>query len=90
MKGHKLGTVTSFNPVALRIAKTLWSFGCSECNRVKYLAAIDTDEGSKLPRIAQAIAALTKLMPIWIENNKSLGFKVQLMLHFYTPVSHRP
>ena len=25
----------SFHPIALRIAKTLWSFGCSECNRVK-------------------------------------------------------
>ena len=23
------------NPIALRTAKTLWSFGCSECNRVK-------------------------------------------------------
>ena len=23
-----------FNPIALRTAKTLWSFGCSECNRV--------------------------------------------------------
>ena len=24
------------NPIALRTAKTLWSFGCSECNTVKY------------------------------------------------------
>ena len=24
-----------FNPLALRMAKTLWSFGRSECNRVK-------------------------------------------------------
>ena len=24
-----------FNPIALRMAKTLWSFGHSECNRVK-------------------------------------------------------
>ena len=24
-----------FNPVVLRTAKTLWSFGCSECKRVK-------------------------------------------------------
>ena len=24
-----------FNPVALRTAKTLWSFGRSECNRVR-------------------------------------------------------
>ena len=26
-----------FNPIALRTAKTLWSFGCFECNRVKTL-----------------------------------------------------
>ena len=25
----------SVNPIALRTAKTLWSFGHSECNRVK-------------------------------------------------------
>ena len=25
-----------FNPIALRTAKTLWSFGHSECNRVKW------------------------------------------------------
>ena len=26
-----------FNPIVLRMAKTLWSFGHSECNRVKEL-----------------------------------------------------
>ena len=25
----------NFNPIALRTAKTLWSFGHSECNRIK-------------------------------------------------------
>ena len=25
----------NFNPTALRMAKTLWSFGRSKCNRVK-------------------------------------------------------
>ena len=29
-----------FNPTALRTAKTSWSFGCSECNRVKTIMAI--------------------------------------------------
>ena len=24
-----------FNPIALRMTKTLWSYGLSECNRVK-------------------------------------------------------
>ena len=27
--------VVSFNPIAVRTAKTLWSFSRSECNRVK-------------------------------------------------------
>ena len=48
----------------------------------KYLAAVVSDDGSKpevLSRIAQATAALTKLKPVWRDNNISLGSKVQLM-----------
>ena len=48
----------------------------------KYLGAVVSDDGSKpevLPRIAQATAALTKLKPIWRDNNISLGSKVELM-----------
>ena len=48
----------------------------------KYLGAIVSDDGSKpedLSRIAQATAALTKLKPIWRDNNLSLGSKVKLM-----------
>ena len=57
VKGHKLGTVTSF----------------------KYLGAVVSDDGSKpevLSRITQATAALTKLKPIWRDNNISLGSNV--------------
>ena len=46
----------------------------------KYLGAVVS--GSKpeiLSRIAQATAALTKLKPIWRDNNVSLGSKVKLM-----------
>ena len=60
VKGHKLGTVTSF----------------------KYLGAVVSDDGSipeVLSRVAQATAALTKLRPIWRDNNISLGSKVKLM-----------
>ena len=42
----------------------------------KYLGAVVLDAGSKpeiLSRIAQAAAALTKLKPIWRDNNISLG-----------------
>ena len=49
--------------------------------RLKYLGAVVTDKGSKpevLSRIAQATAALTKLKPIWRDNNISLGSKVKL------------
>ena len=48
----------------------------------KYLGAFVSDDGSKpevLSRIAQATAALTKLKPIWRDNNISLGSKVKLM-----------
>ena len=48
----------------------------------KYLGAVVSDNGSKpevLSRIAQATAALTKLKPIWRDNNISLGSKVKLM-----------
>ena len=41
----------------------------------KYLGAVVSDDGSKpevFSRIAQATAALTKLKPIWRDNNISL------------------
>ena len=55
-------------------------FGTVTC--FKYLGAVVSDNGSKpevLSRIAQATAALTKLKPIWRDNNISLGSKVKLM-----------
>ena len=48
----------------------------------KYLGASVSDVESKpevLSRTAQATAALTKLKPIWRDNNISLGSKVKLM-----------
>ena len=51
----------------------------------KYLGAVFSDDGSKpevLSRIAQATAALTKLKPIWRDNNISLGSEVKLMHSF--------
>ena len=48
----------------------------------KYLGAVVSDDGSKpevLSMIAQATAALTKLKPIWRDNNISLRSKVKLM-----------
>ena len=51
----------------------------------KYLGAVVSDDGPKpevLSRIAQATAALTKLKPIWRDNNISLGSKVKLMRSF--------
>ena len=52
------------------------------CKSFKYLGAVVSDDGSKpeiLARIAQATAALTKLKPIWRDNNISLESKVKLM-----------
>ena len=48
----------------------------------KYLGVVVSYDGSKpevLSRIAQATAALTKLKPIWRDNNISLESKVKLM-----------
>ena len=48
----------------------------------KYLGTVVSDDGSKpefLSRIAHATAALTKLKPIWRDNNISLGSKVKLV-----------
>ena len=47
-----------------------------------YLGAVVSDDGSKpeIPlRTAHATAALTKLKPIWRDDNKSLEQKVKLM-----------
>ena len=55
----------------------------------KYLGAVVSDDGSKpevLSRIAQATAALTKLKPIWRDNNISLGSKVKLMRSLVIPI----
>ena len=51
----------------------------------KYLGAVVSDDGSKpevLSRIEHATAALTKLKPIWRDNNISLGSKMKLMRSF--------
>ena len=51
--------------------------------RLKYLGAVVWDDGSKpeiLSTISQTTAALTKLKPIWRDNNISLGSNVKLML----------
>ena len=48
----------------------------------KYLGAVISDDDSKpevFSRIEQTTAALTKLKPIWGDNNISLGSKVKLM-----------
>ena len=62
----------------------------------KYLGAVVSDDGSKseiLSRIVQATTALTKLKPIWRDNNISLGSKVKLMrslVIFLYPANYGP
>ena len=51
-------------------------------DKFKYLGAIVSEEGSRpeiLARIAQTIAALTKLGPIWKDRNISISSKIRLM-----------
>ena len=55
----------------------------------KYLGSVITDEGSEpeiLSRIAQTIAALTRLKPLWIDKNISLSSKIRLMRSLVTSI----
>ena len=55
----------------------------------KYLGSVITDEGSKpeiISRIAQTIAALTRLKPVWINKSISLSSKIQLMRSLVTSI----
>ena len=45
----------------------------------KYLGAVVSDDGSKPEVLSRIAQALTKLKPIWRDNNISLGSKVKLM-----------
>ena len=70
---------------AVKKAKEDWIGAQCEEQGFKYLGAVVSDDGSKpevLSRIAQATAALTKLKPIWRDNNISLGSKVKMTSHF--------
>ena len=55
----------------------------------KYLGSIITDEGSKpeiLSRIAQTIAALTRLKPVFNDRSFFLSSKIQLMHSLFTSI----
>ena len=55
----------------------------------KYLGSVITDEGSEpeiLSRIAQTMAALTRLKPVWIDKSISLSSKIQLMRFLVTSI----
>ena len=55
----------------------------------KYLGSVITDEGSKpviLSRVPQAIAALTRLKPVWIDKGISLSSKIRLMRSLVTSI----
>ena len=53
-----------FNPIALSTAKTLWSFGRSECNRVNYgVLAILSAIG--LTGVLAVLSAIGLTMEFW-------------------------
>ena len=55
----------------------------------KYLGSAITDEGSKpeiLSGIAQRIATLTRLKPVWNDRSISLSSKIRLMLSFVSSI----
>ena len=55
----------------------------------KYLGSVITDEDSKpeiLSRIAQTIAASTRLKPVWIDKSISLSSKIRLICSLVTSI----
>ena len=59
-----LESFLSLNPIALRTAKTPWSFGRSECNRVKSLTfthanSTGSDQTGRMPRLICVFAGGT-------------------------------
>ena len=80
---------TNSSDAIQREIKVKWQKLGTVTSFIKYLGAVVSDYGSKpyiLSRIAQATAALTKLKPIWRENNISFGSKVKLMSSFVISV----
>ena len=56
---------------------------------LKYLGSVVSDEGSKpeiLSRIAQTIAALTRLKPLWNYRSISLSSKIRLLRSLVTSI----
>ena len=56
----------------------------------KYLGTVVSNKASKpeiLSRIAQTIAALTRLKPVWNDRSISVSSKIRLMLSHITSIS---
>ena len=80
MTNNTSGIITEMKVNAQKL-ETVTSF--------KYLGSVITDEGSKpeiLSKIAQTIAALTRLKPIWNDRSISLSSKIRLMRSLVTSI----
>ena len=62
----------SFNPVALKTAKTLWPFGCCECNRVNAFSFALTLLLSEWPKLYGVLAVLSSIGLMVILSAKGL------------------
>ena len=74
--------VMTNNPNGFQRGIKIKGLRLEEVENFKYLGAIISNEGSKpeiLSRIAQTIAALSRLKIIWRDKNISLASKVKLM-----------
>ena len=64
----KLLELLPFNPIALRMAKTLWSFGHSVCNRVKvylFILKAKLEIMPKYPLNFQTNACVNRVDPVY-------------------------
>ena len=59
----------------------------------KYLGSVVSEKGSKpeiLFRVAQTIAALTRLKPVWSDRSISVSSKIQVMRSLVTSIFLHP
>ena len=81
ISGEKTKMMTN-NPAGIQQEIKVNNQGLETVSKFKYLGSIISDEGSKpeiLSRIAQTMEALSRLKPLWRNNNLSIATKVRLL-----------
>ena len=88
LKTASLEHTLSFNPTAHRMAKTLWSFGCSECNRDKGRSqtgkAMPSRESNSHKKLFPLVRVAEEHRPILLSFLQRKQFLLLIYLKAYT------